>query len=99
MSKKRKQIEFSKKIFYVVISLFVIVIIYSMALMWKTGDTSALSYLIPSVGGLATTSCGFYYWKAKMENVIKLGKKNKMDMEDLKELNETVNEFNVNNDM
>ena len=66
MAKKKKKIEFSKKIFYIVISLFVIVIVYSMALMWKTDSTDPLSYLIPSVGGLAATSVGFITIKLKL---------------------------------
>lgn len=70
--KKKKRIEFSKKIFYIVITLFIIIIFYSMALMWKTENTDGLMYLIPSISGLAATTIGFYYWKAKMENMVKL---------------------------
>ena len=39
MNKGKKPKEFSKKIFNIVITLFIIVIIYSMALMWKTETT------------------------------------------------------------
>ena len=70
MNKENKpKKEFSKKIFNIVITLFIIVIFYAMALMWKTENTDALAYLIPSVSGLSVTCCGFYFWKAKVENV------------------------------
>lgn len=95
MKKRKKKLEFSKKIFYIVITIFVIVTVYSMALMWKTDDTSALSYLIPSVGGLAATSCGFYYHKSKVENVIKLKKETGMDLDEIKELEEEVSDYDV----
>lgn len=88
--------EFSKKIFNIVITLFIIVLFYSMALMWKTDNTEGLMYLIPSVGTLASVTVGFYYWKAKMENLIKLRKENDMSLEEVKELEEKINDFNVN---
>lgn len=88
--------EFSKKIFNIVITLFVIVLFYSMALMWKTDNTEGLMYLIPSVGTLASVTVGFYYWKAKMENLIKLRKENDMSLEEVKELEEKINDFNAN---
>jgi hypothetical protein len=70
--KVKKQLEFSKKIFYMVATFTVVVILYSMALMWKTNDSSALSYLIPSVFGLMSTCIGFYFWKARKENELKI---------------------------
>ena len=94
--KKKPKKEFSKKIFNIVITIFIIVIAYSMALMWKTDDTSALSYLIPSVSGLAGTCCGFYYWKAKMENVIKLSKENDITIDEVKEVEATMSDYDVN---
>ena len=90
--------EFSKKIFNIVITLFVIVIFYSMALMWKTDNTEGLMYLIPSVGTLASVTVGFYYWKAKMENLIKLSKEHDMSIEEVKEIEEKINDFNVNSE-
>lgn len=90
--------EFSKKIFNIVIALFVIVLFYSMALMWKTDNTEGLMYLIPSVGTLASVTVGFYYWKAKMENLIKLSKEHDMSIEEVKELEEKINDFNVNSE-
>jgi len=68
----------------------IVVIIYSMVLMWKTNDSSALAYLIPSVFAEMATATGFYYSKAKTENKIKLSKKYELDLS-----NETENtDFN-----
>ena len=53
----------------------VIITAYALALMWKTGDTSPLTYLIPSVFTEYATATGFYYWKARTENKIKLMKR------------------------
>lgn len=99
MNKKEKpKKEFSKKIFNIVITLFIVVIAYSMALMWKTNMTDGLMYLIPSVGTLASVTIGFYYWKAKMENMIKLSKENDMDMEEVKELEMNMNDYDIHID-
>lgn len=38
-------------------------------------DTSPLVYLIPAAFGLSATSHGFYYWKAKNENLQKFGRR------------------------
>lgn len=97
MNKKEKlKTEFSKKIFNIVITLFIIVIFYSMALMWRTGDTSPLYYLIPSVGGLAATSVGFYYHKAQVENRIKLSREYNMLEKDIKNI-EDEEQYTINN--
>jgi type IV secretory pathway VirB3-like protein len=67
--------EFSKKIFYIIMVITIVIIIYSMALMWYTKDSSALAYLIPGVFTEMATGTGFYFWKARKENEIKLTKK------------------------
>lgn len=96
MSKQNKpKKEFSKKIFNIVITLFIIVLFYSMALMWKTGTTDGLMYLIPSVGTLASVTIGFYYWKAKMENMIKLGKENNITLDEVKEIELNMDDYDI----
>lgn len=80
MAKNKKKMEFSKKIFYMMTVFTVAVIVYSMALMWKTNDSSALAYLIPSVVGELGVATGFYFSKAKAENKIKLAKKYGVDL-------------------
>lgn len=82
MAKKKKKVEFSKKIFYIITTLTVVIIFYSMALMWKTEDASALAYLIPAIFTELATCTAFYYWKARTENKIKLEKKYKVKTEE-----------------
>lgn len=91
--KKYKNIEFSKKIFYMITSLTVIICIYSMFLMWHTQDTSALSYLIPCVFTEMSVATGFYYWKARKENELKLNKKYKSSTENIKTESEDNNDL------
>lgn len=70
-----KKCEFSKTIVVFSASFSVIVSAISVILMWRFGDLSALSYLIPAVFAEMATATGFYYWKARTENKIKLIKK------------------------
>ena len=96
MNKENKpKKEFSKKIFNIVITLFIIVIFYAMALMWKTNNTDGLMYLIPSVGTLASVTIGFYYWKAKMENMIKLSKENNIALDEVKEIENNIDDYDI----
>lgn len=96
MNKENKpKKEFSKKIFNIVITLFVIVLFYSMALMWKVGTTDGLMYLIPAVGTLASVTVGFYFWKAKMENMVKLSKESKMNLDEIKEIESNINDYDL----
>lgn len=74
--KRKKNMEFSKKIIIAVGIINVIVIGYSLVLMWRTMDTTPLAYLIPSVAAEMSTASGFYFNKAKKENSIKLAKSN-----------------------
>jgi hypothetical protein len=95
MNKEKPKKEFSKKIFNIVITLFIIVLFYSMALMWKTNMTDGLMYLIPSVSGLTATCIGFYMWKAKMENMIKLTKENKITINEVKNIEASMSDYDV----
>lgn len=72
--RRRKKREFSKIIIAAVGAVTFVVAVFTMAVVWKTGDTSPLAYLIPSVFGELATATGFYYSKAKAENRIKLRK-------------------------
>ena len=72
---KIKKFEFSKIIFVAVAILTVVVSVFTMLIVWKTEDTTPLSYLIPAVFAELATATGFYYSKAKAENRIKLRKK------------------------
>ena len=70
--KEKKHLEFSKKIFYMLSAMIAILCIYSMALMWHTGDTSGLAYLLTGAFGAFSVGVGFYYDKAKKENIQKI---------------------------
>lgn len=72
---RAKKREFSKVILAVVGAVTGIVTAFTLAVVWKTGDTSPLAYLIPAVFAELATATGFYYNKAKAENRIKLRQK------------------------
>lgn len=72
--KRKKGMEFSKKIFAGVALGTVIIIVFSMVIVWRTGDTSPLAYIIPGIFAELATATGFYYKKAEAENKIKLSK-------------------------
>ena len=61
--------EFSKKIFIVVSAINIFVIAFSCYMIWKTMDLTPLAYLIPAVAAETATGTGFYYNKAKAENL------------------------------
>ena len=72
--KKKKKMEFSKKIFIGVSVAAILVTIFTGIMIWKTNDLSPLMYLIPAVFTELATATGFYYNKAKAENQIKIRK-------------------------
>ncbi len=76
----RKKREFSKTIMSAIGAVTVIVTAFSMAVIWKTEDTSGLAYLIPAVFTAFATAHGFYSSKAKAENKIKLMKKHNIEV-------------------
>lgn len=69
---KRKKIEFSKIIFIGISIATTAVAVFSCVMIYRTGDLSPLTYLIPSVFAELATATGFYYRKAQKENEIKL---------------------------
>lgn len=70
--KEKKHLEFSKKIFFMLSTMISVICIYSMALMWHTGDTTGLGYLLTGAFGAFSVGVGFYYDKAKKENIQKI---------------------------
>ncbi len=81
MNRRRKPKEFSKKIFIGVAAVNIILIAFSLYMMYKTGDLSPLAYIIPAAAAEMATATGFYYSKAKAENKIKLMKSNGINPE------------------
>ena len=63
---------FSKLLCIVIMSITILVVIFTIILMVMTNDLSPLEYLIPSVFVEASVISGFYSYKAKTENKIKL---------------------------
>ena len=76
---RRRRTETSKRLLLFSDILAVTVTVISAVAVFVIGDTSPLEYLIPAVFGLAATSHGFYYWKAKNENIAKFGSNEKED--------------------
>lgn len=70
MLKNLKNAEWSKKLLVFIEVLIIAVFILVMIATIK-GDASALVALITGVFSLASLSFGFYYWKAKNENIRK----------------------------
>ena len=71
---KPKKFSFSKFMFVIMSLIAVSLIVFACIMMWRTGDTSAMAYLIPAAFGELATATGFYFNKAKKENEIKLRK-------------------------
>lgn len=69
-----RKTEFSKKIIIIAGIINIIVIVFTLIMVFLTKDLTPLCYLIPSVGAEVATGTGFYYSKAKVENKIKLMK-------------------------
>lgn len=73
MRKRKNKIETSKLLLYFCDGLATILTLFTFVAVLMLRDSSPLTYLIPAVFGLVTTAHGFYFWKAKCENQIKLG--------------------------
>lgn len=80
VKRRRRKLEFSKKILLFAAIINVIVIGFTLVMIWRTCDLSPLAYLIPAVAAETATGTGFYYAKAKVENRIKLMKRNKLEV-------------------
>ena len=71
---KPKRFEFSKIMASVTISLLVVVVLYSLVMCSVTLDPSFLDKSIELLKPAALATIGFYFWKARGENLIKLKK-------------------------
>ena len=77
--KKEGKIETSKLLTFFILGNTELIIIASFIAVFITGDTSALGYLIPGQFGVTATVVGFYFWKAKNENLQKYGRQDVID--------------------
>ena len=82
----KKKIEFSKLIFFFVTFFIVLLTVFSLYMMWKTKDLTPLAYLIPAWFGEMSVVTGFYFNKAKAENIIILKKYYHVDINDIKDI-------------
>lgn len=69
--KKKKNKEYSKKICTFSLVLFTLTWAIALFLAFLGVSTDIFIYLIPSVSAIAAASVGFYYNKAKVENLSK----------------------------
>lgn len=84
----KKKIEFSKFIFCFVTFFIIALTIFCFVMIFKTNDLSPLAYLIPAWFSELGIATGFYYSKAKAENLIKLKKIYKLDNETIELIKE-----------
>lgn len=73
MLKRLKNAEWSKKLL-VFIEVLIIAVFILVCVSVCMGDSSPLSAFITGTFTLASLSFGFYYWKAKNENIRKYAK-------------------------
>ena len=83
MLKNLKNAEWSKKLL-VFIELLIIATFILVMIATIMGDASALVALITGVFSLASLAFGFYYWKAKNENIRKYAKE--IDKKDINKI-------------
>ncbi len=82
MKKNKRKIETSKILLLVSDVMATAVLIGTVVAVFVLQDATPLAYLIPAVFGLAATNHGFYYWKAKAENLNKWGQGDKVTMKE-----------------
>ena len=69
---KNPKIEFSKLVLALAIVMWVVGAVYGAIIVYE--EHTQLGELFAYIGAPATTAYGFYYWKSKAENVIKMTK-------------------------
>ena len=75
--------ETSKKLLVFAIALILYISAIATIAVFVLGDSAPLEYLIGGVFALASTAYGFYFWKAKNENISKYGKNIDSDADDV----------------
>lgn len=70
--RRRNKKEFSKTLITLILVVTLAVIVFTMWMIYITKDTSPLAYLIPAVFTETATATGFYYYKARAENELKI---------------------------
>ena len=70
----KPKMEFSKIIFLMVSAVAFIVTAFTMFMVWETKDLTPLVYLIPAIFTETASATGFYFWKSKAENQLKIAR-------------------------
>jgi hypothetical protein len=70
----KRRFEFSKIIFTGVSMVTLSIVAFSCFMIYTTKDLQPLAYLIPAIFVEMATATGFYYNKARDENLIKIQK-------------------------
>lgn len=73
-ARKKRKLETSKALLYVSDIITGVCTVAAIIAVFALKDATPLEYLIPAAYGLSATSHGFYYWKAKAENLQKFGR-------------------------
>lgn len=76
--KKKKKIETSKLLLWLLLSGLGTITLTAITFSYLFKDASPLVALIENVSKLVTIAVGFYYWKAKNENLHKYKQDNKI---------------------
>lgn len=76
----KKKMEMSKKLLIASDVITSATVVLTFAAVFILKDISPLAYLIPAVFGLSSVAHGFYFWKAKAENLHKYGQDEKITM-------------------
>lgn len=71
---RNRKIETSKKLLIFAVAMVIVITVVTVFAVFILNDASPLEALIAGIFGLASTSFGFYYWKAKNENISKFGR-------------------------
>jgi len=70
--KRKRKLEFSKKIFIGVRIITILVTLFTLIMIRRTNDLSPFMYLIPTAFAEMGAATGFYFNKVKTENEIKI---------------------------
>lgn len=78
-----RKVETSKRLLIFTVAMVIIITIVTVIAVFVIQDVTPLEFLIGGIFGLATTAFGFYYWKAKAENLAKYGRQDEITDEEV----------------
>ena len=97
-TKAEKNWTFSKILCLLILFGTFFVVLYSCVAMWYFGDFSSLDTLITAIFAECAVMSGFYSWKAKEENKIKLEIKRQVLLATLQDNSPTMVKFDDENE-